>query len=120
MNLSLIATSFRIVNYNHVGVGAALSWTENTTSESHVFRGITWGSLAGQPHITFASTDGSTSAKIIRLDQTNIMRYAATNSLSSNVPINVGTYGTFASVPATSNVTFKIGSFTVDTDVNNY
>jgi hypothetical protein len=120
MNLSLITTNFRIVNYNHVGVGAALSWTENTTKESHVFRGIAWGSLAGQRNITFASTGGSTSNKIIRLDQTNIMRYATTNSLSSNVPINVATYGTFASVPATSNVTFKIGSFTVDADVNNY
>jgi hypothetical protein len=120
MNLNLIATSFRIVNYNHVGVGAALSWTENTTFESHVFRGITWGSLVGQPNITFASTDSSTTNKRIRLDQTNIMLAATTNSLSSNIPINVGTYGTFASVPATSNVTFKIGSFTVDADVNTY
>jgi hypothetical protein len=120
MSLRLITTNFRIVNYNHVGVGAALSWTENTTSESHVFRGITWGSLAGQPNITFASTAGSTTNKIIRLGQTNIMRAATTNSLSSNVPINVGTYGTFASVPATSNITFKIGSFTVDADVNSY
>jgi len=120
MNLSLITTNFRIVNYNHVGVGAALSWTENTTFESHAFRGITWGSSAGQPNITFASTNGSTTNKIIRLSQTNILRGAATNSLSSNVPINVGTYGTFASAPATSNVTFKIGSFTVDADVNTY
>jgi hypothetical protein len=120
MSLRLITTNFRIVNYNHVGVGAALSWTENTTFESHVFRGITWGSLVGQPNITFASTNGSTTNKIIRLGQTNIMRAATTNSLSSNVPINVGTYGTFASVPATSNITFKIGSFTVDADVNNY
>jgi hypothetical protein len=120
MSLRLITTNFRIVNYNHVGVGAALSWTENSTSESHAFRGITWGSSAGQPNITFASTDGSTTNKIIRLSQTNIMRAATTNSLSSNVPINVGTYGTFASAPATSNVTFKIGSFTVDADVNTY
>jgi hypothetical protein len=120
MNLRLITTSFRIVNYNHVGVGAAFSWTENTTSESHVFRGITWGSLAGQQNITFTSSAASTTNKIIRLDQTNIMRYAATNSLSSNRAINVGTYSTFASAPATSNVTFKIGSFTVDADVNNY
>jgi|688.fasta_scaffold133010_1 hypothetical protein len=119
MNLRLITTSFRIVNYNHVGVGAALSWTENTTLESHVFRGITWGSLAGQPNITFTSS-ASTTNKIIRLDQTNIMRYATTNSLSSNRAINVATHGTFASVPATSNITFKIGSFTVDADVNAY
>jgi hypothetical protein len=119
MSLRLITTNFRIVNYNHVGVGAALSWTENTTYESHAFRGITWNSLAGQPNITFASSD-LTSNKIIRLNQTNIMRGATTNSLSSNVTINVGTYGTFASVPATSNVTFKIGSFTVDADVNTY
>jgi hypothetical protein len=120
MDLRLITTNFRIVNYNHVGVGAALSWTENTTTEAHGFQGITWSSLIGQPHITFASTAASTTNKIIRLGQTNIMRAATTNSLSSNVPINVGTYGTFASVPATSNVTFKIGSFTVDADVNTY
>jgi hypothetical protein len=122
MTLRLIATSFRIVNYNHVGVGAALSWTENSTIEYHAFRGITWGSLVGEPHITFASTvsSGLTSTKIIKLDQTNIMRYATTNSLSSNVPINVATFGTFASVPATSNVRFKIGSFTVEADVNTY
>jgi hypothetical protein len=120
MSLRLITTNFRIVNYNHVGVGAALSWTENTTFEGHAFRGITWTSLAGQPNITFASTAGSTTNKIIRLDQTNIMRGATTNSLSSNVFINVGTYGTFASRPATSNITFKIGSFTVDADVNTY
>jgi hypothetical protein len=120
MDLRLITTNFRIVNYNHVGVGAAFNWTENTTTEAHGFQGITWSSLAGQPHITFASTAASTTNKRIRLYQTNIMRAAATNSLSSNVPINVGTYGTFASVSATSNITFKIGSFTVDTDVNTY
>ncbi len=120
MLLSLIITNFSIVNYNHAGVGAALSWTENTTFESHAFRGITWTSSAGQPNITFASTNGSTTNKIIRLYQTNIMRAATANSLSSNVPINVGTYGTFASVPATSNVTFKIGTFTVDADINTY
>jgi hypothetical protein len=119
MDLRLITTNFRIVNYNHVGVGAALSWTENTTFESHAFRGITWTSWAGRPNITFDSS-GSTTNKIIRLYQTNIMRAATTNSLSSNVPINVATYGTFASVSATSNVTFKIGSFTVDADVNTY
>jgi hypothetical protein len=120
MDLRLITTSFRIVNYNHVGVGAALDWTENATFEYHGFRGITWGSLAGKPHITFASMAASTTNKIIRLDQTNIMRYATTNSLSSNVPINVATYGTFASVSATPNITFKVGSFTVNAEVNAY
>jgi hypothetical protein len=120
MSLRLITTNFRIVNYNHVGVGAALSWTENTSVESHVFRGIAWGSLVGQPHITFASTVGSTSSKIIRLESPNIMRYATTNSLHSTVFIKVATYGAYASVPATSNITFKVGSFTVDADVNNY
>ena len=116
MDLRLITTNFRIVNYNHVGVGAALSWTENTTLESHVFRGITWTSLAGQPHITFASSDssGSTSNKIIRLDQTNIMRYATTYSLSSSLLIDVYTYGSFATALANSNITFKVGAFTVD------
>jgi hypothetical protein len=120
MTLNLITTNFRIVNYVHNAVGVAFSWAENTTLEGHTFQGIAWGSPNGQPHITFASSAGSTSNKIIRLDQTNIMRFATTNSLSSNVPINVATYGTFAAVPATSNIAFKIGSFTVDTDVNTY
>jgi hypothetical protein len=118
--ISSIATNFRMVNYLHNGVGVAYNWSENTTGEAHGFQGITWNSNLGQPNITFNSSAGSTTSKLIRLDQTNIMRYATTNSLSSNVPINVGTYGTFASVSATSNVTFKIGSFTVDTDVNSY
>jgi hypothetical protein len=117
--ISSITTNFRMVNYNHYGVGIAYNWTENTTTEAHGFQGITWNSN-GQPNITFNSSAGSTTSKLIRLDQTNIMRYATTNSLSSNVPINVATYDTFAAVPATSNVTFKIGSFTVDADVNAY
>jgi hypothetical protein len=114
MNLKLVTTSFRIVNYNHVGVGAAFSWTENTKFESHIFRGITWTSLAGQPHIAFASTAASTTNKRVLLYQTNILRAAATNSLSSSLPIDVYTYGSFATAPANSNVTFKVGAFTVD------
>ena len=122
INLNLITTNFRIVNYNHIGVGAALSWTENTTIESHTFRGFTWGSAlpSGQPHITFASSAGSTTSKVMKLDETNTMRYASTNSLSSNVPINVSTHSTFAGVLATANITFKLGSFTVDPEVNNF
>ncbi len=120
MNLNLITTNFRMVNYNHYGVGIAYNWTENTTTEAHGFQGITWNSNLGQPNITFNSSAGSTTSKLIRLDQTNVMRYASTNSLSSNVPINVATYGTFASVSATPNITFKVGSFTVDADVNAY
>jgi hypothetical protein len=120
MNLNLITTNFRMVNYVHTAVGIAYNWSEDTTVEAHGFRGIAWNSVYGKPNITFNSSAGSTTSKLIRLDQTNVMRYASTNSLSSNVPINVATYGTFASVPATSNVTFKIGSFTVDADVNTY
>ena len=117
--ISSITTNFRIVNYVHYGVGVAYNWAENTTGEAHGFQGITW-SGSGQPNITFSSSAGSTTLKLIRLDQTNIMRYASTNSLSSNVDINVATYGTFASMSATPNITFKVGSFTVDADVNAY
>ena len=120
MILNRVITHFRIVNYNHVGVGAALSWTEDTTVESHAFQGIAWNSVGFQPHITFASTAGTTNSKRIRLHQSNTMRGASTNSLSSNVAINVGTHSTFASMSATSNITFKVGSFTVDSDVNTY
>jgi hypothetical protein len=118
MNLNLIVTSFRIVNYGHVGVGAAFSWTENTTIESHVFRGVNWASSPfGAAQMTFASTAGSTSNKRINLNQTNILRAAATYSLSASVPIDVYTYGSFATAPANSNVTFKVGAFTVDAAV---
>jgi hypothetical protein len=114
MNLSLITTNFRIVNYNHVGVGAAFSWTENATVESHAFQGVTWSSAIGQAQMTFASTADSTTTKRINLQQTNILRAAATNSLSSSLPIEVYTYGSFATAPANSNITFKVGAFTVD------
>jgi hypothetical protein len=114
MNLRLITTNFRIVNYNHVGVGAAFSWTENTTFESHVFQGVTWSSAIGQAQMTFTSSAGSTTNKRVSLYQTNILRAAATNSLSSSLPIDVYTYGSFATAPANSNVTFKVGAFTVD------
>lgn len=118
MNLNLITTNFRIVNYNHVGVGAAFSWTENTTYESHAFRGVSWASAPfGAAQMTFNSTAGSTSNKRINLGQTNILRAAATNSLSASVPIDVYTYGSFATAPANSNVTFKVGAFTVDAAV---
>jgi hypothetical protein len=109
-----------MVNYLHSGVGVAYNWSENTTTESHGFQGITWNSTNSQPNITFNSSAGSTTSKLIRLDQTNIMRYASTNSLSAALPINVATYGTFAAVSATPNIAFKIGSFTVDPDVNSF
>jgi hypothetical protein len=118
--ISSITTNFRMVNYLHSGVGVAFNWAEDTTGEGHGFRGITWSSTNSQPNITFNSSAGSTTSKLIRLDQTNKMRNASTNSLSAALPINIATYGTFASVPATPNITFKIGSFTVDSDVNNF
>ena len=118
--ISSITTNFRMVNYGHFGVGVAYNWSEDTTVEAHGFQGITWNSVNGQPNITFNSSAGSTTSKLIRLGQTNIMRNALTNSLSAALPINVATYGTFAPVPATPNITFKVGSFTVDSDVNNF
>lgn len=114
MYLSLITTNFRIFNYNHAGVGAAFSWTENTTSESHVFQGVTWSSAIGAANMTFTSTNGSTTNKRIYLGQTNTLRAAATNSLSSSLPIDVYTHGSFATAPANSNVTFRVGTFTVN------
>jgi hypothetical protein len=114
MSLRLITTNFRIVNYNHVGVGAAFNWTENTTFESHVFQGVTWSSAIGAAQMTFTSTGGSTTNKRVSLYQTNILRAAATNSLGSTLPIDVYTYGSFATAPAHSNITFKVGAFTVD------
>jgi hypothetical protein len=121
MAIKLIATSFRIVNYIHAGVGVAFNWTENTIGESHAFRGINWKSTYGASHISFNSSADSASSKIIKLDQTNIMQFASSNSLNSNVAINVATYGTFSSTPAAIYyITFKIGSFTVDADVNTY
>jgi hypothetical protein len=114
MDLRLITTNFRIVNYNHVGVGAAFNWTENTTFESHVFQGVTWSSAIGAAQMTFTSTGGSTTNKRVSLYQTNILRAAAPHSLGSTLPIDVYTYGSFATAPAHSNITFKVGAFTVD------
>jgi hypothetical protein len=115
ITITSITTNLRIVNYiAYAGVGVAFNWTEDTANEGHVFNGIRWFSQLGNPNITFASTVGTATKKIIFLKESNVLRNALTNSLSASVPIDVYVQNTFANVAANANVTFKVGSFTVD------
>lgn len=113
MTLSAISTNFRIVNYNHAG-GVRFNYTEDSTIEGHVFNGVRWGSQSGLPNMTFASSVGTTNNKLFSLQSSNIFKGSFTNSLSASVPVNVSVQNSYATVPASANVTFKVGSFTVD------
>jgi hypothetical protein len=64
--------------------------------------------------MTFTSTAGTATQKEIFLKDSNSFRESLTNSLSASVPIDVLVQNSFATVAANANVTFKVGSFTVD------
>jgi hypothetical protein len=119
ITITSITTNLRIVNYNHAGVGVAFNWTEDAATEGHLFNGIRWTSHLGNPNITFASTAGTATKKAISLRESNSFRESLTNSLSASVPINVFVQNSFADTAANANVTFKVGSFTVDPLVGN-
>ena len=44
----------------------------------------------------------------------------ATNSITSTKAVNINVQNSYAATAANSNVTFKVGMFTVDVDVNNF
>jgi hypothetical protein len=113
ITITSILTNLRIVNYIHVGVGVAFNWTEDAANEGHIFNGIRWTSL-GNPNMTFASTVGTTTKKTISLRESNVFKRSLTNSLSASVPVDVWVQNSFADIAANANVTFKVGSFTVD------
>lgn len=114
ITITSITTNLRIVSYRHAGVGVAFNWTEDAANEGHLFAGIRWISLLGNPNMTFTSTAGTTTKKAISLRESNSFTGSSTNSLSASVPINVYVQNSFATVAANANVTFKVGSFTVD------
>jgi hypothetical protein len=117
--ITSITTNLRIVNYNHAGVGIAFNWTEDVVNEGHLFNGIRWGSILGNPNMTFASTAGATTKKTIFLKESNVFQGSLTNCLSASVPTDVFVQNSFATIAANANVTFKVGSFTVDPLVGN-
>lgn len=116
--ISSITTNIRIVNYNHAG-GVVFNWTEDTVEEGHIFNGVRWFSGLGLPNMSFASSAGTTTKKIISLKESNVFKGSLTNSLSASVPMNVWVNNSYADVAASANVTFKVGSFTVDPLVGN-
>ena len=117
--ITSITTNLRIINYNHAGAGVAFNWAEDTVNEGHNFIGVKWTSLLGSPNMSFASSVGATTRKIISLRESNVFRGSSTNSLSASVPMNAWVNNSYADVAASANVTFKVGSFTVDPLVGN-
>ena len=113
---------FKIINYVHAGVGVACAWTQNMQSEDIRFSDTRWNSTANLSHITATTTAGSLSTKTIKLKGTNTFTGITntTNSITSTHALNVYTQNSYAATAATSNITFKVGSFTVDSDTNNF
>ena len=118
---SIGSTNFKLVNYVHVGVGVAFAWTQNSQTESIAFTDTRWVSSANMSHITASTTAESMTTKTIRLRGTNTFTGITntTNSISSSQALNVFTQNSYAATAANTNVTFKVGSFTVDADTNN-
>ena len=119
---SIGTVDFRIANYTHAGVGVACAWTQNTQTEDIRFSDTRWSSTANLSHITATTTAGSMSTKTIKLRGTNTFTGITNtvNSITSTQTLNVYTQNSYASTSANSNVVFKVGSFTVDTDTNNF
>lgn len=118
---SIRTANFRIVNYSHAGVGVACAWAQNTQTEGITFTDTRWVSTANLSHMTATTTAASMSTKTIRLRGTNTFTGItnSASSISSTQPINVFIQNSYAATAANSNITFKVGSFTVDADVNN-
>ncbi len=119
---SIGTIDFKIANYAHAGVGVACAWTQNTQPEDIRFSDTRWSSSANLSHITATTTAGSMSTKTIKLRGTNTFTGITntTNSITSTQTLNVYTQNSYASTSANSNVVFKVGIFTVDTDTNNF
>lgn len=119
---SIGSAHFRIINYTHAGVGLVCAWTQNTQTEDIRFINTRWSSTANSSHIIATTTAGSMTTKTIKLGGTNTLTGItnSTNSITSTQALNVYTQNSYAATAANSNVMFKVGSFTVDTDTNNF
>jgi hypothetical protein len=115
---SIGTTVFNIKNYTNsgtTGIGFRCLWdTDNASyTEIHNFNNIKWSTA--QSAAIFISSPAATPAnKKFILRGTNIIKTSATNSIVSDVAIDILTTTTFASSEASGNVTFKIGDFTAD------
>ena len=115
--------NFYIDHYTHSGVGLSCAWQENATVEKIAFINTIWyTSDTSKNHISLDSTQASVSNKKIKLVGTNTFCGITntTNCITSTKAVNIYVQNSYAATGAHANVSFKIGMFTVDTDVNNF
>ena len=120
---SIDTAAFYINEYTHAGVGLVCSWTQNTQSENISFVDTFWKSTNNASHITLTTTETSLNTKKLRLLGTHTM-YGITNStvcISSTIdPTFIFIQQVYAATIANYAITFKVGAFTVDSQINLY
>jgi hypothetical protein len=115
--------NFYIDHYTHDGVGLSCSWAQDTQDEKIAFINTLWySSVTTKNHISLDSSATTVITKRIKLVGTNTFcgLTGATNSITSTKAVNVYVQNSYAATAATTNVSFKVGMFTVDTDVNKF
>jgi len=121
--VSIGTANFYVDHYTHDGKGLACAWIQNSQTEKIAFINTLWYSTATtNNHISLDSTQSSMTTKKIKLVGTNTFcgLTGATNSITSTKAVNINVQNSYAATAANSNVTFKVGMFTVDVDVNNF
>ena len=113
---------FYIDEYEHDSIGLYCNWTENSQTEKIEFINTRWKSSNNVSHISATTTAAAMTTKTIRLIGNNTFCGITntTNSITSNKALNVYVQNAYAATSANANITFKVGLFTVDTDVNNF
>ena len=123
INITTIGTAnFYVDYYTHDGIGLSCEWVQNTQNEKIAFINTLWYSSANKNHISLTSSQSSMSTKKIKLVGTNTFcgLTEPTKCINSNKSVNVYVQNSYAATTAHSNVSFKTGMLTVDTDVNNF
>jgi hypothetical protein len=113
---------FYIDEYEHDSIGLYCDWTENSQTEKIEFINTRWKSSNNVSHISATTTAAAMTTKTIRLIGNNTFCGItnATNSITSTQLLDVYVQNAYAATAAHSNIKFKVGLFTVDTDVNNF
>ena len=120
--IRLSTGQFFIDELEHTSFGLRCTWTQNTLTERLEFINTRWKSSNNVAHISASNSAAAMTTKTIRLIGNNTFCGITdtTNSITSNKALNVYVQNAYAATSANSNITFKVGLFTVDTDVNNF
>jgi hypothetical protein len=119
---SIGGANFNITNYYHLGVGVVCSWTQDAQIEGISFIDTTWDSKNNLSHISATTTAASMTNKKIFLKGSNTFTGITntTASITSTQSLNVFVQTSYATTAPHTNITFKVGTFTVDIDANEF